>query len=358
MPILDAALPPLYSEWMRQLLGVVVPGEKPATCRDCAMCAHPGDTAGSTYFYRPETKCCTYLPRLWNFLTGRILADESPEASKGRASVVARLEARVGVTPLGLEQTPMFTLLYHNVTHHFGRLESLRCPHYLDEDGGLCGVWRHRESTCATWFCKHERGQLGDRFFDALHWLLVSAEVALSRWAVLELDVGAEALALLLPPASKKEVMSEADFENRVDDALYRRKWGKWAGREREFFLEAARLVGRLGWTDVRRIGGPDLGFHEAIVREAHGRLLSMDIPDHLMAAPVTIERTGDAQSTISTYNGVDPLSVPVELIGVLHYFDGRDTAEILEEIRQREGLDLEPALVRRLADFGILKPA
>ena len=42
--------------------------------------------------YNPETKCCTYMPELWNFLVGRILDDDSADTALGRASVEARID--------------------------------------------------------------------------------------------------------------------------------------------------------------------------------------------------------------------------------------------------------------------------
>ncbi len=352
-----SALPPLYAGWMDEFLGAPIPGEAPSTCSDCAMCAPPGVPTDATLLYNPATKCCTYLPRMWNFLAGRVLADHSPESAAGRATLELRLDAGVAVTPMGLEQTPIFTLHYAQARHHFGRVGTLRCPHYLPESGGLCGVWRHRESTCATWFCKHERGAVGERFFNQLHRLLVTAEMALARWAVLELDIGAEALGLIFPlPTPQPTAMTPEDFDGRVDRLLYRRRWGHWAGREREFFAAAERLVGGLRWAEVRRIAGPELQAHERLVKEAHGRLLSDVLPERLRAEPIKMEQQGPDMSRVGTYSHVDPLSVPNELIGVLHYFDGRTTTEAILAIEDEARLRLEPGLVQRLADFGILK--
>lgn len=115
-------------------------------------------------FFDPQVKCCTYLPELPNFLVGRILADEDPALAVGRATVEKRLQAGVAVTPLGLDRTPFYDLLYQHADTAFGRSHTLRCPHYIEE-GGLCGIWQHRNSVCATWFCKHVRGAMGFRFW-------------------------------------------------------------------------------------------------------------------------------------------------------------------------------------------------
>src|SRR5262245_2433326 len=162
-------LPARYAAWMDQLLGPI-PNEPKATCHDCAMCAPPGSTVATdspkeVVFYDPQVKCCSYTPILWNFLVGDLLADQSAEAVIGRATVERRIEAGVAVTPLGLDRPPSYFALYQHISKAFGRTHTMRCPHFIDE-GGLCGVWRHRESTCVTWFCKHERGGVGKAFWN------------------------------------------------------------------------------------------------------------------------------------------------------------------------------------------------
>lgn len=359
LPAEAALLPPLYAEWMGQVLSGPIPAESKATCHDCAMCAPAGGTPAATLLFDPATKCCTYLPKLWNFLVGRILDDRSPEAAVGRASVERRIDAGIAVTPLGLEQTPVFGVLYQHVPGSFGRTRSLRCPHYLEESGG-CGVWRHRESTCATWFCKHERGEVGKDFWSALHALLVSVEIELARWCAVELDLGSEALGQLFPPRARPAppLSTPEDFDGRKDLAVQRLRWGRWAGREREFYFAAARLVAPLDWAAIEGIGGTEIKARVALVRTAHARLISKSVPDGLKRAPIQLEFHGRLASRVQTYSEIDPLDLPNELIGVLSCFDGRPTAEVLAEIAGETGLELTPGLVRRLADFGILRPA
>ncbi len=351
------ALPPLYAGWMRQALGARVPNESKATCHDCAMCRPGMEALPAVKTFDSGAKCCTYLPTLWNFLVGRILDDQSPEAAPGRASVERRIDAGAAVTPLGLEHTEVFALLYQHVAGSFGRARSLLCPHFLAETGG-CGVWRHRESTCATWFCKHERGELGKHFWASLHALLKCAEVAVARWCAVELDPGADALELLFPPRerAKPPLSTPESFDGRVDVALQRRRWGRWYGREREFYREAERLAAPLGWAEIEGLGGIELSARLARVRAALSRLQSNEIPDGLRTGPVKYESLGGGVSLVEAYIDTDPLVLPDQLIGVLQYFDGRPNVEVLEEIGEKAGLELTPELVRRLADFGVLR--
>ena len=66
---ISSPLPPLYARWFNDLVGDDIPSETRATCNDCAMCEIEGDPnkPGSELF-NPASKCCTYLPRLFNFL--------------------------------------------------------------------------------------------------------------------------------------------------------------------------------------------------------------------------------------------------------------------------------------------------
>src|ERR1051326_9631717 len=96
-----AKLPPLFAEWAEEMLPGPVPAEPRATCGSCAMLAEEGARRHpSDQFYSRDTKCCTYLPQLKNFLVGRILTDRDPAAARGRTTVEVRIRAGVGVTPL------------------------------------------------------------------------------------------------------------------------------------------------------------------------------------------------------------------------------------------------------------------
>jgi hypothetical protein len=147
-----AGLPPLHAQWLREVIAGSIPSETEATCEHCAMIVHgEGNRVGDGF--HADTKCCTYLPELHNFLVGAVLADPDPSAAVGRATVVDRIARRVAVTPLGLGRPRSYLLLYDDGgAAMFGRSRAMRCPHYL-EDTGQCGVWRHREATTASTSC-------------------------------------------------------------------------------------------------------------------------------------------------------------------------------------------------------------
>jgi len=321
-----AGLPLLYESWANELLGAPIPPETGATCASCAMVPEtPEDGPG----FRATLKCCTYMPRLWNFLVGAILLDEDPEAAAGRASIEARMHDTAAATPLGLMRDSAYDAMY-DMSGSFGNDGRLLCPHYVDERGGICGIWRYRESTCTTYYCKFNRGAVGAAFWAQLKQVLLLAEQSLSAWCAVQLGV-------------RQDPMAE---------------WGEWRGRESEFFRECARLVERLAWSDVVAVGGAELSAAAELTRAAFARLLSSVDPERPKTALVQIKPRGPGRVRLSTYSGTDPMDAPTELANLLPYFDGRPMDEVLSEIRRREKISIHPSLVRKLIDFGVLTDA
>jgi hypothetical protein len=357
LPVVQPSLlPPLYAGWIDTLLGGPIPHETEATCDDCAMCLPAGAPAlVSERFFDSRTKCCTYVPALVNYLVGRLLADEDPAAAAGRATVEARLRAGAAVTPLGLAQPSTFAVLWaHTSGDAVGRSPHLRCPHYLEEEGGRCGIWKHRASVCATWFCKHVRGATGMRFWQTLHQLLESVERSLSRWCVLDLDIGADALASLFLAPTRRE---QTEITRQDRDA-YRAAWGRWYGREADFYRACGRLVSGLSWDNVVAIGGSDVRLFSRLAKEAYRRVTSDDIPARLKAGTFSITGMDRRSSQVATYSAWDPLELSRDLMALIPHFDGRPVAEALQVIEATEGVRIDPALVRRLVDFQILVSA
>lgn len=359
-PAHSPALPPLYDGWISSLLGESVVSEPAATCSDCAMCVSGASNQqeGRAFGFKPDVKCCTYLPQLWNFLAGRVLADHSTDGAVGRRTLEARIAAGDGVTPLSVGRTRRYHLLYTSGADGFGRAGSLRCPHYIEE-GGLCGVWKHRESTCATWFCKHTHGNLGFIFWDRLRDVLRCAEIAVARHAMVELDVGPRALAFLFPSRERANPSLTAEELDGVASSEQRAlAWGRWVGREHEFYQRAAEIAAPLAWNDVAQLGGIELALQLSLLREAHAELRVTAPPARVRASAITIA-SGVPHAAdhvvLGTYSASNPLEVPAILVECLPYFDGRPTAEAVDAIEAALGVRLEDDLVRKLFEYGLL---
>jgi Fe-S-cluster containining protein len=358
----NQVLPPVYARWTDEVLGGPIPPELEATCDDCAMCGSGEELPkASVYFFEPSIKCCSYVPELPNYVVGGILVDDDPAMDEGRRTLEARLAEGVAITPLGLGRHPTFQILYNHFTasQAFGRSRSIRCPHYL-EATGRCSIWRHREAVCTTWFCKHNRGAVGSRFWVALHQLLASIELELQRWCVVTLDLGAPALRRLFAlslTADQRDPIKAGDLDGVPDPAVHQANWGNWAGREREFYAESARLVGELSWDQVLQIGGIGLEITGRLMRDAYAALMDETVPERVRAGTFELRRAGTDYSRVATYSPNDPVDVPKAALDVLHYFDGRPTRQVLETITMERGIEIDLSLVRRLVDFGVLVP-
>ncbi len=92
-------------------------------------------------------------------------------------------------------------------------------------------------------------------------------------------------------------------------------------------------------------------------LRDAYRALVSNDTPDRLQSQPSQVMPLDADTCLVSTYSAVDPLRVPMELIRVLHYFDGRPIADDCTAIMAERRISLTPALLRRLTDIGVLAP-
>jgi hypothetical protein len=303
--------------------------------------------------YFTESKCCTYSPLVHAFLAGRLLADRAEDVARARAELERQIDARSGITPRGVLGPRWYWSLYSRAT--FGRSERLRCP-YFESERGRCGMWRHRESVCATWFCKFERGALGDAFWSAAADLLRHLEEVLTLHCALELDVGSDALALL---ARKEEREADADdLDGRVPDERHAAAWGRWLGREREYYRACARITEALSPLDVERLAGAQGRVLTTIARqrlEAFSAEPGEGRPLRLGAYHVVAVQDGFTR--VRTYRSFDPLDVPLGLLAALPRFDGRPTPEVVEEIAAQHGIAVSPQLLRTLTDFEVIVP-
>lgn len=362
IPEIATVLPPLYARWIDDLLASPIPHETRATCDDCAMCAPEGtNPPDGTQYFSPRTKCCTYQPKLPNYLVGRALEDRDFAFSVGRATLEKRVQAGIEMTPLGLGVSRKFAVLYDNGRSGFGHAESMRCPHYLEEAGGRCGVWKHRNAICSTWFCKFERGAVGMVFWDRTRNLLLAIERSLSIWCALEAGLELEALEAIFPlagPAVKHSSLTAHELDGAPDPEVARKLWGSWLGREREFYALCARRVETLMWADVERIGGAEVTALARLTSQAFQALRSDELPERLTIGDFKVIGASREAIRVSSYTGADPLDLDPDVLRVLPYFDGRPVGEALAAIEEDQGVRVERDLLRRLADFQVLVPA
>lgn len=361
VPLIDTIgnLPSLYSNWFVAILPGPLPVEIEATCSDCAMCLQSGEPdSAELIFFDRDSKCCSYSPTLSNFMLGAILTDQTPAMMEGRNSLMARLKEGLGVSPLAVLPPPSYSLLYRHSPNAFGRNRRLRCPHFISVSG-TCGIWRYREPTCVTWFCKHLRGKIGQTFWARLRTYLNSISYELSLWCVLQLDIGSDGL-VTLESLYRKELSGENLLPNELDglpDLKNARKiWGPWWGRETAFYIECFNLVSKLSYREIEEICGPEVKQASRLVQEAYAQLKTIDIPAKLKLGRFKVEGGTRDSIRIWSYSRLDPLDLPLPIFVALSNFNGRPTSAVLSSLAEKSGVQLNTQLLRTLIDFGILE--
>lgn len=350
-----AMMPAVYHPLLPAFFDSAAIREEKATCDDCAMCAKgTSPPVSGVVYFRPDTKCCTYHPYLPNFLVGAALADPDPALEEGRRRLRARIQSRVSVTPLWLapprKQSVLFTAARRS---SFGRSLMLRCP-YFEPNGGLCTIWKHRESVCSTFFCKHTGGNDAKHMWNGMQSYLRHAERYLGRYA----------MASIAPRATQPDLgMGEISLEdlegNPPHPDFYRTIWQDWEGREEEFYIETYKLVSALSRDDFERIVNVDDG--PRLLTELSGLYDSLRFPvlaERLMLNPDRSETPTEGGVLMTTYSRYETVLVNEQLHEVLKELTGKETvAEVRARLARDYEVDLPESMLIALQQLRIVIP-
>jgi Fe-S-cluster containining protein len=355
MPSLRSMISELHRELLPALFDRDVPDETRATCGSCAM-APPGPPRevpeGS---FRADVKCCSYHPSLPNFLVGAVLADEAPAMEEGRARVRARIASRIGVGPVWLAAPRKYTLLFlASRGSSFGRSLVLRCP-YFSPEGSNCSIWRHRESVCTTYFCKHVAGADGEAFWRATEGYLRKVERRLAEHAarVVGPDLSAPALA--------PDALTLEELEDRAPDPTFHASvWREWAGREEAFYRACRDVVASLDRASFSRVvSDTETDASLAAAEEALSRALSPVLPDRLALRPGISAAVSEETVLVSTYSSNQPAVLDAALFRALEAFRGGSSVrEVNERLSRDEGAEIPYAVLLELYRLRVLVPA
>jgi hypothetical protein len=326
---------PLYTSWLTDFLPGPLPEEKRSTCGDCVMCA-----PGSHIAFDVKVKCCSYIPTIPNFLAGKIL--------KQKIEVFEAYLSRADIRPQGVYPHNDFVVNYNSNSPLFGQNSEWRCPYYLDEGGGKCGIWQNRNSLCATWFCKYLRGHISRKFWTELDELFSTVEKCLSNWCLRRLEAGSlefrEAFPGEIQELSFRLWLKQQDFSMQASPQT---KWGKWLGREKDFFYECDSLVSPLSWTQVRKICGPGIHPLEEKVLNAYSSIHSGHFPDVLHITSVQLTEKNDEEFLVWMDTPYDPVNIQKSDLRLLHRMNGLKMEEVLQHIPKE--------LLMRLFDAGVI---
>jgi Fe-S-cluster containining protein len=204
------------------------PDEKQAACMNCPKACYED--------WRPDYRCCTYHPRIPNFLLG--LASRTPQ---GKTAVDDLLQ-RGMILPEGMHSSPRQWLDFVDDEHAdlFGKSQKVLCP-MLDPASGHCRVHVFRNAVCSTYFCDKEQGHAGEVFWSQIQTLGSQLEMRLGQWALREIGFDLEASLRALDELAP-DLAQVSGKEGWQTEAL-QRIWGAYAGREMELLNACADVI-------------------------------------------------------------------------------------------------------------------
>jgi hypothetical protein len=271
------------------------------------------------------------------------------------------MRRRTAMAPLGLGTSGLELRTLGIGQEAFGKHHALVCPYFRERDGG-CTVWRHRNSVCSTWFCKHGRGATGAVVWQATEWLVRVLERSMAFHCVSELDLGDAAATWLLEQfsyARERANVSAAEMEATEAEDDARRAWGRWFGRETEFYERCATIARAADAREALRLGGSEAKLALRAVEAALAAHEDRGVPERLAAQPFEVVEMGAKTTRVQAYSPYDPIELPHALLAALPAFDGRrPTKKVLEAIRAEHDLVLDDDVVRDLVDHQLLAPA
>ncbi len=293
-----------------------LPEERRADCGACPMAAPPGAPPDRDRPFRHGLRCCTFHPRVPNFLLGAAL----DRGGVGEAGVMARLEDPDGVSAMGIEQGAAAREHYEAVvTRGFGIDPGLLCPYWA---GGelACGIWMDRAAACRSWHCRYQDGPRGRAVWQRAQGVLELAELLLAQRCV---DAG----------GAPEEGAGAA-----VMAGWYQGCAARVAAMTRE---EA-------------------LALREPLLEELEAALAGADaarrapLPAVLTPAVKGFERRGE-RVRLRGDAGFDPVDAPMGVFALIARLDGRPWREALAGANGELDEALPEALVARLWQAGVL---
>lgn len=214
----------------KEFLSFSFPEERRSTCMSCPKACYEG--------YRNDYRCCTYHPRIPNFLMG--LAAQTPS---GR-SYVKKVVKQGMATPEGMNSSPQQWVNYLDDLEHdkFGQSQQVLCP-MLEESSGYCMVHAFRNSVCSTFFCLKDHGNHSETFWNALQTLGSQCEMAVAQWAMEQIGFSVKDYTGRLNRLGRRIAATNRSNGQGWSESSLKELWGDWAGRELEFYEACGKLV-------------------------------------------------------------------------------------------------------------------
>lgn len=349
------SVPEFYHPFLPGVFHKVIPPEPFSDCLNCPMVARSIDETGydNGRPFSPHTKCCTFIPRLPNYLAGAILSDTDPLMEEGKKRVIERINSGKGIIPNGVYPTNEYNMLYQEKSRtDFGRNEKLLCPFFKQGDLN-CTIWKYREAICALWFCKHIAGQKGTIFWNSVigymkfmqEWLL---NIAAGRCGLDPADPYGE---------GTYRSFRESDGKGNKGSS-YTDIWKHWEGNEIEYYIQCYEIVSGLDQKEIENI------LHHGEILAKRIETLADDIvniPDIMTVNKDLLTDDHDGNYIIEISNNIEILQRSIVWTFRLpkkipDSFDGTTkTTTIIKKLEESEGFKIEPEILIALYNQGIL---
>ena len=335
-------IPSVYHQFLPETFHREIPDESLCVCSSCAMTASEMDDFNHVLSrpFSPKTKCCTFSPHLPNYLVGAILSDEDPAMEEGRRRVIKRINEQEGVIPNGVYPSKEYFEQFNTRRKQdFGRSYDLLCP-YFTSGNFNCSIWKYRESICALWFCKHVAGKTG-------------AEL----WKKTMDYLGYLQQSFLVESAGKLGLKTVDIYQAsvRLNPRDY---WGKWKGREIEFYKNCYNYISNYPAREIKNL--QQKGLHlENQLSIAIDKVLQ--VPDRLVANMDLLVHTGNSTYAIEFIHNISNLERSVvwtfELpCYILDGFNGKTSTEnVLRQIEQNHQAKIDYDIILSLFHHGFL---
>ncbi len=334
--------PKLYSGFFPEFFSSYISKEEIAVCADCIM-LKPEKSLQQQVYYSEKSKCCTFFPYIPNYLAGLILSDTAKDFEQGREKLKEIIAKGQGISPKGISAGKKYSLLYKKSKKlAFGKNTSLICPFFVNRQNS-CSIWNGRSAICSTFFCRYNAGVFGENFWRNIQFYLQETEKKLSKYAIMQLDALTDYF---------NHEPEESDFKPfEVDDAKhpdYEQIWGKWYGKEIEFYVRCYDVIASLTRTKFDEIMGISNRYYIQKISKAKDLMNNGNLPVRLkLNNKVNFFPVSGSKFLITSSFG--SFEIDTELVDVLKLFDGNETVGSIINKLKNKNIILEKDL---LLDF------
>jgi len=204
--------------------------ERKSSCFDCPQVKASG--------FHPSVRCCTYIPRIPNFLLGMSLF------ATGTQQMVADFIAAGHAIPEGSQHShlQLIASLEHISPSHNSQANSVVCP-FLDLNSKQCRMYAFRNGVCSSFFCIHDQKIEGLEFWEHLQDFVSQIETALSQWALSEIGFDLETYFSRFNQLSKEIDASSIPKTKAWSEMARKILFDDWYGNEISLFKRCAEVV-------------------------------------------------------------------------------------------------------------------